>query len=32
MRVILDENMPRPLLGHLADHEFSTVQDEAWAA
>ncbi len=31
MRVILDENVPHPLLHHLAHHEITSVQLEGWS-
>lgn len=31
MKVILDENVPHPLLGHLSHHQVTSVQREGWA-
>ena len=31
MRVIIDENVPHPLLRHLAHHTTTSVQREGWA-
>ena len=31
MRVILDENVPHPLIARLTGHLFSTVQQEGWS-
>lgn len=31
MRVILDENVPHPLLRHLTPHEATSVQLEGWS-
>jgi hypothetical protein len=30
MKIILDENMPRPLKNHLVGHILTTVQQEGW--
>ncbi len=30
MKILLDENVPRPLKRFLADHEVSSVQDCGW--
>jgi predicted nuclease of predicted toxin-antitoxin system len=31
MRILLDEDLPRRLGKHLADHEVSTVQQNGWS-
>ena len=31
MRVLLDEQLPRQLAGHLAGHDVRTVQQQSWA-
>lgn len=31
MRVILDENVPHPLLKHLSHHTVTSVQNEGWS-
>ena len=31
MRVLLDEQLPRQLLRHLAGHHVRTVQEQSWA-
>jgi len=31
MRVIIDENVPHPLLRHLSHHTTTSVQHEGWA-
>lgn len=31
MKVIIDENVPHPLLRHLAHHETTSVQAEGWS-
>ena len=32
MRVLLDENLPRPLIKQLRNHEYSTAQIQGWKA
>jgi hypothetical protein len=31
MRIILDENIPRPLAGWFEGHEVTTIQGEGWS-
>ena len=31
MRVIIDENVPHPLLKHLSHHSITSVQGEGWS-
>ena len=31
MRIILDENVPKPLMGWLMGHEITSVQNEGWS-
>ena len=31
MRIIIDENVPHPLLRHLSHHETTSVQHEGWS-
>jgi hypothetical protein len=31
MRVIIDENVPHPLLRHLSHHQTTSVQHEGWS-
>ena len=31
MRVIIDENVPHPLLRHLSHHQVTSVQHEGWS-
>lgn len=31
MKIIIDENVPHPLLRHLSHHQVTSVQHEGWA-